>query len=106
MPRRAAVPEGKSLFFRPSEAAIQEAAKPNPAEKEPTRQSAVFLEERHLDWLDDRCKEARKNGGKAIRKAAIIRALIDVAISAPIDLTGLRQVEELEERLRRGLRAL
>jgi hypothetical protein len=111
MPKRAAVPEGKSLFFRspdevaevPDKLAVDKLVV---EEKEPTRQSAVFLEERHLDWLDDRCREARKNGGRAIRKAAIIRALLDVAMDAPVDLTGLRQVDELNERLRRGLRGL
>ncbi len=106
MPKRAAVPEGKSLFFRSPEAAVETPERPASVEREPTRQSAVFLEERHLDWLDDRCREARKNGGRAIRKAAIIRALIDVAMEAPVDLTGLRQVEDLNERLRRGLRLL
>jgi hypothetical protein len=106
MPKRAAVPEGKALFFRPPEALADTPVRTANVEKEPTRQSAVFLEERHLDWLDDRCREARRNGGRAIRKAAIIRALLDVAMSAPVDLTGLRRVEELDERLRRGLRAV
>ncbi len=105
MPKRAAVPEGKALFFRAPEALGETPIKSGREEKEPTRQSAVFLEERHLDWLDDRCREARRNGGRAIRKAAIIRALLDVAMGSSIDLTGLRRPEELEERLRRGLRA-
>ncbi|MCL5026750.1 MAG: hypothetical protein M1531_09710 [Chloroflexi bacterium] len=106
MPKRAAVPEGKALFFRTPDGLGETPAKAASSEKEPTRQSAVFLEERHLDWLDDRCREARRNGGRAIRKAAIIRALLDVAMQAPIDLTGLRRVEELEERIKRGLQAV
>lgn len=99
MPRRASVPEGKSLFFRRDEA--------EPAEQTghgPTRQSAVFLEEAQIDWLEDKCREARKNGGKAIRKAAIIRALLDVAMESPIDLTGLRRDADLIERMRQGLK--
>lgn len=104
MPKRAAVPEGKALFFRAPDSLGETPARTAAAAgREPTRQSAVFLEERHLDWLDDRCREARKNGGRAIRKAAIIRALLDVAMQAPIDLTGLRRLEELEERIKRGL---
>jgi hypothetical protein len=100
MPRRASVPEGKALFFRrPEDAAPEEAAGHTP-----TRQSAVFLEEQHIDWLEDKCREARKNGGKAIRKAAIIRALLDVAMESPIDLTGLRRDVELLERVRLGVR--
>ena len=100
MPRRASVPEGKALFFRRPQ---EDAAEQDTGHK--TRQSAVFLEEQHIDWLEDKCREARKNGGKAIRKAAIIRALLDVAMESPVDLTGLRRDAELVERVRAGLRA-
>lgn len=101
MAKRAAVPEGKALFFRtPAAAAAPEAEEPRSV----TRQSAIFLEERHIDWLEDRCREARRRGGRAIRKAALIRALLDVAMEASIDLTGLRHEEDLVERVRRGLR--
>lgn len=106
MPKRASLPEGKSLFFR---RAADEAAPVDSEEavapiKGPTRQSAIFLEDRHLDWLDDKCREARQRGGRAIRKAVIIRALIDVAMASPIDLTSLRDEDELLNRVRKGLR--
>lgn len=108
MPKRASLPEGKSLFFRrpadESETAVTEGPVALP-EKGPTRQSAIFLEDRHLDWLDDKCREARKRGGRAIRKAVIIRSLLDVAIDSKIDLTSLRDETELTERIRKGLRA-
>jgi hypothetical protein len=99
MPKRASVPEGKALFYR------REEPEPERSERSPTRQSAIFLAEEHLDWLDDRCREARRNGGRAIRKAAIIRALLEVAMESPIDLTGLRSEADLIERIRRGLRS-
>jgi hypothetical protein len=75
-----------------------------PDGKPPTRQSAIFLEERQIDWLEDRCREARRNGGRAIRKAAIIRALLDVAMESGLDLTGLRREEDLGRRIRQALR--
>lgn len=104
--RRASVPEGKSLFFRqPDIKPVGTEARATPERKEATRQSAVFLEERHLDWLEDRCREARKNGGRAIRKAAIIRALLDVAMEVDVDLTGLRRDEDVVSRVRKALRA-
>lgn len=108
MSKRVAVPEGKSLFFRrpdalPTEAGPALQAVEAPPEKGQTRQSAIFLEERHLDWLEDRCREARRNGGRAIRKAAVIRAILDVAMSCDINLTSLRREEDLTERIRRGL---
>jgi hypothetical protein len=99
MPRRASVPEGKSLFFRKAE---EEA--PETKAHTQTRQSAVFLEEQQIDWLEDKCREARRNGGKAIRKAAIIRALIDVAMESPVDLSGLKRDGDLIERIRQGMR--
>ena len=115
MPRRASVPEGKAVFFRGPEPAEEEetaeapvaAAAPSagkPVARGSTRQSAIFLEEQHLDWLEDRCREARRNGGRAVRKAAVIRALLDVAMQSPIDLTTLRGEGDLVERIRRGLR--
>jgi hypothetical protein len=113
--RRASLPEGKSLFFRRSSgedegASIDETPAPPVAAatalppKPPTRQSAIFLEERHLDWLEDKCREARQRGGRAIRKALIIRALLNVAMESPVDLTSLHHEDELIERLRNGLR--
>ncbi len=106
MSKRISVPEGKSVFFRrPDVTAIEEASSRRGAAGKPaTRQSAIFLEERHLDWLDDKCREARRNGGKAIRKAAIIRALLDVGMESNIDLTSLRDEDDLLERMRIGMR--
>ncbi len=122
MPKRASVPEGKALFFRPPDPATPaepaapppSAADPAPAPapapqahppKNPTRQSAIFLEEQHIDWLEDRCREARRNGGRAIRKAAVIRALLDVAMESGIDLTALHSEAEIVVRIRQALRA-
>ena len=111
MAKRASLPEGKSLFFRkPTDDEITQSSAdgsendPGTSTKSPTRQSAIFLEERHLDWLDERCRQARQRGGRAIRKAVIIRALLDVAMEAPVDLTSLRHEDEVVERLRKALR--
>jgi hypothetical protein len=113
MARRASLPEGKSLFFRrPADEVAEPSETPPPtpppvpgtADKGQTRQSAIFLEERHLDWLEDKCRQARQRGGRAIRKAAIIRALLDVAMDSPVDLTALRHEDDLIDRVRKGLR--
>ena len=101
MAKRASIQPAHPLFRRSDRPASEpEAEEPKP----PTRQSAIFLEERHLDWLEDRCREARKDGGRAVRKAAIIRALLDAAMESPIDLRGLRGQDDLTERTRRGLK--
>ncbi len=101
MSKRASIQPAHPLFRRSDRPASEpEAEEP----KSPTRQSAIFLEERHLDWLEDRCREARKDGGRAVRKAAIIRALLDAAMESPIDLRGLRGQDDLMDRTRRGLK--
>lgn len=101
MSKRASIQPAHPLFRRSDRpAAPEEGVEP----KAPTRQSAIFLEERHLDWLEDRCREARKNGGRAIRKAAIIRALLDVAMQSPVDLMGVRDHDDLMDRMKTGLR--
>ncbi len=102
MPKRASIQPAHPLFRRsdpPAAPSVEEEV------KAPTRQSAIFLEEQHLDWLEDRCREARKNGGRAVRKAAIIRALLDVAMDSPVDLNGLRDQDDLLDRMKRSLRA-
>ncbi|MDP2935882.1 MAG: hypothetical protein Q8O86_05265 [Dehalococcoidia bacterium] len=102
MVKRASIQPAHPLFRRSDRPAPEtESDESKPA----TRQSAIFLEEQQLDWLEDRCREARKNGGRAIRKAAIIRGLLDVAMESSIDLKGVRDQDDLMERIRRGLRA-
>ncbi len=109
MAKRAQVPEGKAIFYRPSDTMVRQPVGEHvelpeePEQKSPTRQSAVFLEERHIDWLEDRCREARRKGGRAVRKAAIIRAVIDVVMDSPVDLTGLRREEDLVPRIKKAL---
>ncbi|MDP2726755.1 MAG: hypothetical protein Q8P59_04360 [Dehalococcoidia bacterium] len=101
MVKRASIQPAHPLFRRSERPAPESEVE---ALKSPTRQSAIFLEEQHLDWLEDRCRESRKNGGRATRKAAIIRALLDVAMESTIDLRGLRDQDDLLERVRRGLK--
>lgn len=110
MAKRASVPEGKSVFYKPPETIVRQPVGEmlgvvEGEQKVPIRQSAVFLAETHIDWLEDRCREARRKGGRAIRKATIIRALLDVAMEAPIDLTGLRREEDVVERIRKAMRS-
>ena len=116
MVNRATVPEGKSLFFRrtdnPEETSVTEGEEKQTSPtkktrqqrkavpKPPTRQSAIWLTEKQIDWLEEKCREARKNGGRAIKRAAIVRALLNVAMEASVDLRGLSREEELDERIK------
>jgi hypothetical protein len=89
----------------------REAQPPAPArqgggDQEATHQSTVFLGTQQIEWLEDQHRQISRSGGsKKIKKAAIIRALVSVAMEAPIDLQGVTSEDELADRIRAGLRA-
>ena len=64
-----------------------------------TFQTAVWLGEDEVQWLDDRCQEIRKGGWRSITRSALIRALIRAALTRPIDLAGISGEAELSQRL-------
>jgi hypothetical protein len=73
---------------------------------EAIHQSTVFLGTQQIEWLEDQHRQISRSGGsKKIKKAAIIRALVSVAMETPIDLQGVTSEDELAERIRAGLRA-
>ena len=67
-----------------------------------TRQSTILLYDDQLAWLDEKCLEARR-GGKSIRKAAIIRSLIDLAIKANAQMNGIQNEDEIISRLKNAI---
>ena len=64
-----------------------------------TRQTAVWLADEETEWLDDRCREIRRDGWRAITRSALIRALIRAAMARPPELAGVSGEAELTERL-------
>lgn len=64
-----------------------------------TRQTAVWLAEAEVDWLDDRIKEIRRAGWRTVTRSALIRALIRSAMEQSPDLAGTSGEEELIQRL-------
>jgi hypothetical protein len=90
----------------PSEAfTSQGATGGNAQQHEHLRQTTILAYDEQLSWLDEKCIEARRNGGKAIRKAVIIRSLIDLARSAEVDLSGLSDEGELVTRFEQAIKA-
>jgi hypothetical protein len=75
------------------------------AEAPELRQTTIMVYDEQLDWLEQKCTEARSNKGKSIRKAVVIRALIDLARSSAVDLSGLKTDEELLVRIERAIKA-
>lgn len=64
-----------------------------------TRQTAVWLADHDVDWLDDRLKDMRRSGWRTVTRSALIRALIRAAIERDPDLKGVAGEEELVQRV-------
>ncbi len=64
-----------------------------------TRQTAVWLADDEIEWLDDRCREIRRDAWRAITRSALIRALIRAAMARSPELTGISDEAELAQRL-------
>ncbi len=65
----------------------------------PTRQTAVWLADAEVEWLDNRCQDIRRAGWRNITRSAFIRALIRAAMEQPPDLNGVAGEQELTQRL-------
>lgn len=70
------------------------------------RQTTILLYEDQSNWLDDVCYLAKRESGSIISKAAVIRALLDLAREYDVSLAGAQDDNEIRERLKRefGLR--
>jgi hypothetical protein len=72
--------------------------------EEDTRSSNVTLPVKVWEWIDAKHAEARSKGGKPLRKAAIIRAVFEIAMSAEADLSGVQSEKDIAERLIRAIK--
>lgn len=88
----------------PTSAAPAPAPQAPPAQtEEPTRSSNVTLPVSMWEWIDRKHAEARSRGGAPIRKAAILRAVFAVAMSAEADIAGALSEEEIAELFTRAI---
>src|SRR5689334_3792810 len=76
---------------------------PQPPEED-TRSSNVTLPVKVWEWIDSKHTEARSKRGKPLRKAAIIRAVFEAAMSAEVDLSGAQSEDDLVARIIRAIR--
>lgn len=59
----------------------------------------INLSEDEILFLERIGLQAKRTGGFRLPKAAVVRALIEVAMRLEIDVTGVRTEEELKERI-------
>ena len=68
-----------------------------------TRQTALWLSDEELEWLDDRVRDIRQGGWRGITRSALLRALIRSMMDRRIALTGVSGEAELAEQLRNSI---
>jgi hypothetical protein len=70
-----------------------------PADETPNRQTAVWLADEEIEWLDDRCQDIKRGGWRSITRSALIRSLIRAAMEKSPDLSGVSGEADVVERL-------
>jgi hypothetical protein len=63
------------------------------------RQTTIILPTEQLKWLAETTLRSINDNGIVTNKTMVIKALIDVARSANLDLSGLESEEDIGERL-------
>jgi hypothetical protein len=69
-------------------------------EEPAAHQTAVWLGDAEVEWLDNRCQDVRRGGWRGVTRSALIRSLIRAAMEKSIDLSGASGEEELVDRLK------
>jgi len=95
---------GKSTITRDSVFRSTGPETPRPAQgvkmaDAPNHQTAVWLGDEEVDWLDTQCREIKRGGWRSITRSALIRALIRTAMEKPLELGGVSGETELLQRL-------
>ncbi len=68
-------------------------------EEKLTRQTAVWLADEEVEWLDSQCQVVRRAGWRTITRSALIRSLIRAAMEQSPNLAGVSGERELAQRL-------
>ena len=91
----------RDSVFRPTGTPTEAPAQGIPRESQ-THQTAVWLGDDEIEWLDTCCQEIRRGGWRSVTRSALIRALIRAAMDRPADLAGVSGEGELKQRLAPG----
>jgi hypothetical protein len=70
------------------------------SQEAPTRQTAVWLADEEVDWLDARCQDIRRGGWRNVTRSAFIRALIRAGMERSPEVSGVSGEQELAQRFR------
>jgi hypothetical protein len=70
-----------------------------PQDETRTRQTAVWLGEEEIEWLDNQTRSIQRGGWRAVTRSSLIRALIRAAGERKVNLAGVTGEVEIAERL-------
>jgi hypothetical protein len=70
-----------------------------PQEETQSRQTAVWLGDEEIDWLDNQCRTIQHGGWRGVTRSALIRAIIRSASERQVDLSGTTGEVEIAARL-------
>jgi hypothetical protein len=71
----------------------------------PTHQTAIWLADDEVDWLDNCCREIRHGGWRGVTRSALLRSLVQAAKTKALDVAGISGEAELTEALKRSLQS-
>lgn len=64
-----------------------------------THQTAVWLGDEEIEWLDNQTRSIQRGGWRAVTRSSLIRALIKAASERKVNLAGVTGEVEIAERL-------
>jgi len=91
-----------SVFRRAPAAAerpVQGITQGIPENDAPNRQTAIWLSDDEIEWLDDHIQQIKRGGWRSATRSALVRALIQARMQDDIDLAGATGQAELTQRL-------
>ncbi len=89
----------RDSVFRGTGGATDRPAQGIAVDEKPTRQTAVWLADEEVEWLDTQCQAVRRAGWRTVTRSAMIRSLIRAAMEQSPDLGGVSGERELAQRL-------
>ena len=89
-----------SVFGRGTSAAMPQPAQGIAAPEPATRQTAVWLADEELEWLDSQVTVMKRGGWRNLTRSQLLRAMTRAMMDAAPNLGGVTGEQELIDRLR------
>ena len=88
-----------SVFRSTGSPAADAPAQGLPVEEKPNHQTAVWLGDDEVEWLDNQRLIIQRGGWRGITRSALIRSVIRAAMHTQVNLGGVSGENELTQRL-------